>query len=531
MWVGSDLLSPAEALARLRPQISNLDQFLNKRQIELIPHADWYVDGGRINLGGLPGRFQEKLDAARDRGFAGLRITGGGDPRLRRQAHEYEKGLSSAIRPHPAMVLCTYPLAGTSAAELLDASRAHRFTAVIWEGAVAILDTPTLRQTKGEMISLNLAEHLRILRAKNQGLSEQIIEHKQVEDELRRQKEILQTIFDHIPVMINLLGPGDRILLVNREWERTMGWTLEELRKHKLDVIALCYPDPDESRRARDFISNSNGQWEDFVTHVRDGRVLNTTWAMIHLSDGTTLGIGQDTTGRKKVEERLRTSTQQLRALSARMEEAREEERNRVARTVHDELGSVLTSLKWDLAGLEKSFSASADPGDLAALRTKVEDMLMLVDACIQSVRRVASELRPSILDLGLVEAIEWQTQQFEARTGIVCSRDGFSYTIRLNDQQATAIFRIFQEALTNILRHASATRVDITMALEPSEFVLTIHDNGRGVIGIEKSGLGILGMQERARLIGGIMDINGIEGRGTKISVRVPIPARVSAQ
>jgi signal transduction histidine kinase len=148
-----------------------------------------------------------------------------------------------------------------------------------------------------------------------------------------------------------------------------------------------------------------------------------------------------------------------------------------------------------------------------------------LADSTINTVRRIAWELRPSVLDdLGLMEAIEWQARQFEARTGIVCQRAGFTDDIVFNQGQATAIFRIFQEALTNILRHADATRVDIAMAHEGGEFVLAINDNGRGMTGIEKSGLGILGMQERVRLVGGKIEIRGVEGSGTTISVRVPI-------
>jgi signal transduction histidine kinase len=153
--------------------------------------------------------------------------------------------------------------------------------------------------------------------------------------------------------------------------------------------------------------------------------------------------------------------------------------------------------------------------------------MTRLVDSTIKTVRRVAWELRPSMLDdLGLMEAIESQAQQFEARTGVVCERRGF-FHFESSERQSTEIFRIFQEALTNILRHAKATRVEIAMAQEAGEFVLTIGDNGRGFTGIETSGLGILGMQERARLVGGKIDIHGVAGAGTTITVRVPIAGK----
>ena len=155
------------------------------------------------------------------------------------------------------------------------------------------------------------------------------------------------------------------------------------------------------------------------------------------------------------------------------------------------------------------------DPAAAEALRAKIATMMKLADSTINTVRRIAWELRPSVLDdLGLVEAIEWQARQFEARTGIVCQRTGFIDDVVFNQEQATAIFRIFQEALTNILRHADATRVEITMAQEAGEFILAISDNGRGITAIEKSGLGILGMQERVRLVGGTIQIHGLEGR-----------------
>jgi len=155
----------------------------------------------------------------------------------------------------------------------------------------------------------------------------------------------------------------------------------------------------------------------------------------------------------------------------------------------------------------------------------------MRAETAISALRRIASELRPSILDdLGLAPAIEWQAQQFQARTGIVCHFDCSLENVELNEQQSTAVFRILQEALTNVLRHAEATGVDIAIKEEESEFVLTISDNGRGITPGETSGtetLGLLGMRERAHLIGGEVSIAGTEGKGTVVIVRVPVSAQ----
>jgi len=231
---------------------------------------------------------------------------------------------------------------------------------------------------------------------------------------------------------------------------------------------------------------------------------------------------------RKRVEEKLKGTTEQLRALSGRLQSARDEEGIRIAREIHDELGSALTSLRWDLEGMAKIFSESEERSHVPDLREKIAAMLGLTDTTFNIVRRIASDLRPSVLDvLGLREAIEWQSRQFQDRTGIIAHCHSPQDNVDLNQEQSTALFRIFQEALTNILRHAQATRVDVTMVEEAGAFVLAIRDNGRGITEGEKSGplsIGLLGMRERARLIGGEIDIIGLEGQGTTVTVRLPV-------
>src|SRR5260370_42550730 len=161
-------------------------------------------------------------------------------------------------------------------------------------------------------------------------------------------------------------------------------------------------------------------------------------------------------------------------------------------------------------------------------LKTKISTMLSLTDKTIDIVRRIASELRPGVLDiLGLKPALEWQAKQFQDRTGVVVHYDATSADVHLNQEQSTAAFRIFQESLTNILRHAQAARVDVTIADEGGAFVLTIKDDGRGIKEEEKSAqssIGLLGMLERAHLLGGIIDITGVDGEGTTVTLRLPI-------
>ncbi|HEY2973459.1 MAG TPA: PAS domain-containing protein [Pyrinomonadaceae bacterium] len=261
-----------------------------------------------------------------------------------------------------------------------------------------------------------------------------------------------------------------------------------------------------------------------------DERIVHSRGFIVSDENGNPIrvvGATQDVTELKRAEEKLKATSEQLRALSARLQSAREEEGNRIAREIHDELGGALTSLKWDLESFDKAISESRDQAQLQVLQEKLESMMKLIDSIISAVRRISSELRPSVLDdLGLAEAIEWQARQFQTRTGIICHCDCAVENLHLNQEQSTAVFRIFQEALTNILRHAQATRVEVAIREEAGEFVLTVSDNGRGITKDDRArlqSLGLLGMRERAHLVGGEIELTGVEGRGTVVTVRVP--------
>src|SRR6266446_1230690 len=230
---------------------------------------------------------------------------------------------------------------------------------------------------------------------------------------------------------------------------------------------------------------------------------------------------------RKRAEEELKATGEQLRKLSARLQSAIEEERTRIARELHDELGSALAVLKWGLEEIS-GLSIAMPSAEIENVREKVATLTALIDTTFSAVRRISSELRPGLLDeAGLVAAIEWAAEQFEERTGIICRFESSVENLHLSREQSTAVFRISQEALTNILRHAEATRVEITMNEEGGQFVLTISDNGRGITAQQQSGaetLGIIGMRERAHLMRGEVSITRAEGGGTVVTVRVSI-------
>jgi len=227
---------------------------------------------------------------------------------------------------------------------------------------------------------------------------------------------------------------------------------------------------------------------------------------------------------RKQVEAQLRDSEERLRALTARLQSVREEERTTISRETHDELGQALTALKMDLTWIAERVKA-----DGKSVATKLKSMFELIDDTIRSVRRIASGLRPEILDEaeGLATAIGWQAKDFQARTGIRCKINLPSEIPALDQERTTAAFRIFQEMLTNVARHAQATRVDIAMTIDSQSLMLEVQDNGKGIGDAAMRGpksLGLLGMRERAALLGGDFRITGAPGEGTKVTVSIPL-------
>jgi len=218
----------------------------------------------------------------------------------------------------------------------------------------------------------------------------------------------------------------------------------------------------------------------------------------------------------------LKNLSDQLRALAARLQTVREEERTTVAREIHDELGQALTAIKIDLTAVLREL-----PTDEGPIVQRSQSTLILLDEAIESVRKIATELRPGILDdLGLVAAVEWAAEEFQARTGTKCEVSLPDADIAMDPECTTALFRIFQETLTNVARHAKATKVSARLSKESGNVFLEVQDNGRGIdekhLSAARS-LGIMGMRERALLLGGDFTVRGAPGKGTTVEVRIP--------
>lgn len=239
-----------------------------------------------------------------------------------------------------------------------------------------------------------------------------------------------------------------------------------------------------------------------------------------------TATLEAEITERSRAEEELKSSREQLRALAARLESTREEEGKRIAREVHDNLGQALTVLNMNLFELESQISELADETRRDWLLNRIRSMSNLIDKTVHEVRQIATELRPRMLDdLGLEAAIEWQARDFQERTGIQC--EFIAENLNLDQERSTAMFRIFQEIMTNVARHAKATRVGIRLKEDTHKITLEVEDNGSGIAEKEiynPRSLGLLGMRERALLFGGETNIAGRRGKGTTVTVCIPI-------
>lgn len=272
--------------------------------------------------------------------------------------------------------------------------------------------------------------------------------------------------------------------------------------------------------------------WDEYRLRRKDG-----SYAFVHdrgfvIRDGAgkavrMVGGISDVTRRKEAEEKLERSRRQLRAYSAQLRSLREEERTRISRELHDELGQLLTGLKMDLRWIEKRIADTNDRA-LNPVLDKIVEAGTLADSTIATVQRVASDLRPGSLDnLGLAVALRQEADRFQERSGIRCQAECPEDWPELPGEAATATFRIFQEALTNAARHAGAASVKAECFIEQGHLRLRVTDDGKGMppeaLDDPKS-LGLLGMKERAESLGGEIDFRRGPERGTVVEMRIPL-------
>ena len=239
--------------------------------------------------------------------------------------------------------------------------------------------------------------------------------------------------------------------------------------------------------------------------------------------DEMAAALEQRQSERRQAEMELKRSQELFRSLSEHLQEIREEERTRIARKIHDDMGQALTALKIDLSWLNKRLAEDQD-----AIREKLQSMNSLIDETIETVHNVSEDLRPGILDdFGLAAAIEWQAEEFQKRTGIECTAGFPPEEFDLSKEKSTNLFRIVQESLTNVIRHAAATKVEINLAVKDSILLLVVQDNGKGIPAeavTDPTAFGLIGIEERVHSMDGEVDIIGIRNNGTRIIVRISL-------
>lgn len=249
------------------------------------------------------------------------------------------------------------------------------------------------------------------------------------------------------------------------------------------------------------------------------------------LNESLELRITERTRSLQMSEARLAESERQLRALASRIETVQEQERAELAREIHDVLGQELTGLKMDVAWVQRRLAQPNPEGQHQASQ-RLDELLLQVDSLIFKVQRIATSLRPSVLDLGLAAALEWQTREFKSRSGIDVELDVPRGELPVDDARSTVVFRCFQELLTNVARHAEATAIHARLAVEKDMLVLEVRDNGRGIPRAEvvsPTSLGLLGIRERVRAFGGELAISGAPRQGTRARVWIGLDARAA--
>ncbi|NWB54482.1 PAS domain S-box protein [Pseudomonas sp. F8002] len=309
--------------------------------------------------------------------------------------------------------------------------------------------------------------------------------------------------------------------------ERLVGYAPEVLSHPAMGIRSLVHPDDRASyHRTQDqaIETESNWAWQGrILTRLGEQRWADIKAVTRRLEDGAVVwdGIVWDISESKRIELELDASRAQLRELSAHLETVREEEKARIAREVHDELGQMLTVLKLETSMCELTY-AQLDPG----LHERLNSMKRLIAQLFQLVRDVATALRPPILDAGIASAIEWQARRFEARTQIPCLVQVPDNLPALSDAKAIGLFRILQEALTNVMRHAQAHTVELTLVVEGAHLRLTISDDGAGFVQApgRPVSFGLVGMRERVLIMGGQLSLDSALGEGTTLSVTVPL-------
>jgi PAS domain S-box-containing protein len=357
-----------------------------------------------------------------------------------------------------------------------------------------------------------------------------VTERVRNEQVVERNEARMRGILDSAMDAIITIDEDQRVVLFNRAAETVFGWLRDEAIGEPLEKFIPQRFRGEHAGHVRRFgetgvSSRRMGESRVVRGMRRNGEEFPIDASISQVAQGGRrffTVILRDVTRRVQSEEALKRSREEIRQLAMAATTAREQEKSRIARELHDELGQALTALKIDIGWLR------TQPGMQAAAVEKLSAMQSLVDATVAAARRISADLRPLMLDdLGLAAATEWLVETFRGRTGIACELDAAEKDLDLHDPHATAVFRVLQECLTNIAKHAGASTVRVGVARDGPAILLTVRDDGRGFdagAAPKEGSFGLLGLRERASLLHGEVAIESAPGKGTTVRMRLPI-------
>lgn len=388
------------------------------------------------------------------------------------------------------------------------------------------------KSKQGEMIAVEVSSNPFVYEESNYSMCvvKDIRERKHLEQMAHVREQEFRVLVENSPDMVVRFDTDLKCQYANPAALRHLHLSAEELRGRSLrellgDLSCVGHIE----RLIKEVVSTqieAEGELVESDSPLTGGTVVNHTRCVPEFDQHgnlvSVMVVGRDITAIHYAEKKLEDSHMRLRLLARQREVSREEERKRIAREIHDELGQHLTSLRMGISLLRIQFSK-----DNPLLHERVVHLMGLADKTIQVVRNVATRLRPNVLDMGLTPALEWLRDEFISRhMGCCCRLIAPEQEVRLNDEQATAAFRVAQESLTNISRHAQASEVIILIVRHTNSVVLTVRDNGRGFECDQRkdNAFGLMGMRERGRMLGGNVEIESHPSVGTRVTLTIPL-------